>query len=285
MSASHPLPPIVLLTDFGTQDAYVGMLKGVIQRTCPGAPMIDLTHAIPPQDIRQAAFVLWTAYRYFPAGSVFLAVVDPGVGSERRPVAIEAGGFRFVGPDNGVFDEVLAELGDWQGVAIDPAVIALPEGLTATFHGRDLFAPAAARLLAGEPLAALGASLETLVTLKPARFEVTDLTIEGEIILIDHFGNGISSIGACRWQADGTLRLEPRFHPDLQPLTLNPDRVRVTVARYHLPRIARTYAEVEPGHPIALISSSGQLEIAVNQGSAQSHLDLAPGSRITIHRD
>ncbi len=284
MSDQHPLPPIVLLTDFGTQDAYVGMMKGVIQRLCPGAPMIDLTHAIPPQDVRQAAFVLWTAYPYFPAGSVFLTVVDPGVGSTRQPVAIAAGGFHFVGPDNGVFHDVLGALGEWQAVTIDPAH-ALESGLTATFHGRDLFAPTAARLAAGAALGSLGSAIESLVTLEPDRFVITDTTIEGEIIYIDHFGNVISSLGTCAWQDERTIALTPRLRPDLEPLTFDAEKVKVTVSRYHFPRITRTYAEVEPGKSTAIINSAGQLEIAINQGSARDRLDLAVGNRITIHLD
>lgn len=284
MSDQHTLPPIVLLTDFGTQDAYVGMMKGVIQRLCPGVPMIDLTHAIPPQDVRQAAFVLWTAYPYFPAGSVFLAVVDPGVGSARQPVAISAGGFCFVGPDNGVFHDVLGVLGEWQAVTIDPAQ-ALESGLTATFHGRDLFAPTAARLAGGAALDSLGSTIESLVTLERDRFVITDTTIEGEIIYIDHFGNVISSLGTCQWQDERTLILTPRLRPDLEPLTFDAEKVMVTVSRYHFPRIARTYAEVEPGKSTAIINSAGQLEIAINQGSARDRLDLAVGNRITIHLD
>lgn len=284
MNEQTQLPPVVLLTDFGTKDAYVGMMKGVLQRLCPGVTMIDLTHAIPPQDVRQGAFVLWTAYRYFPEGTVFLVVVDPGVGSERKPVAIQAGGYKFVGPDNGVFGDVLAMLGEWQAVAIDETQ-ALTEGLTATFHGRDLFAPTAARLAAGTALTALGDPVETLVELDPARFIITPTTVEGEITYIDHFGNVISSIGSFQWQEDGQVRLEPRLRPDLEALTLDPEKVKVTVSRYHFLRIARTYTEVEAGKSLALINSAGQLEIAINQGDAHNRLDLSIGNRITIHLD
>lgn len=284
MNEQTNLPPVVLLTDFGVKDAYVGMMKGVLQQLCPGVTMIDLTHAIPPQDVRQAAFVLWTAFRYFPKDTVFLVVVDPGVGSERKPVAIRADGYHFVGPDNGVFGDVLATLDEWDAVTIDESQ-ALAEGLTATFHGRDLFAPTAARLAAGSSLSDLGTPLETLVEQEPSRFIITPTTVEGEITYIDHFGNVISSIGTCQWQEDGQLRLEPRLRPDLEPLSLDPEKVKVTVSRYHFLRIARTYTEAEAGKATALINSAGQLEIAINQGNAHRKLDLTIGNRITIHLD
>ena len=121
MTSSIPPTPIVLLTDFGTEDAYVGTMKGVMLRLYPMATFVDLTHAIAPQNVRQAAYVLWTAFRYFPPESVFLVVVDPGVGSTRHPIAIETAHGRYVGPDNGVFGDVLAEIGAYQAIAIDPA--------------------------------------------------------------------------------------------------------------------------------------------------------------------
>ena len=228
-----------------------------------------------------AAFALWTAYRYFPAGTTFLVVVDPGVGSARHPIAVDAGGFRFVGPDNGVFGEVLAELGDFQAAAID-ITQAIPEGLSGTFHGRDLFAPTAARLACGTPLTEIGASLDRLVPLPPALLHIADQTIDGEIIYIDHFGNVVSSIGLCHWQPDGMLRLTPRLQPDAASRTLDPAQVTIHAGGRTYTHIARTYAAVEPGEATALINSAGMLEIAVNQGSARQTLGLAPGDRITV---
>jgi len=281
MSDPATLPPVALLTDFGTRDAYVGTMKGVLQRECPGVPMIDLTHEIVPQNVRQAAFVLWTSYRYFPPGTVFLVVVDPGVGGRRRPLAIRAGDFRFVGPDNGVFSEALAELRDWQAVALDETLIA-PGGLSATFHGRDLFAPAAARLACGQPLTTLGRPVADLITLPVPALSVTPHAFSGEIIYIDHFGNAVTSIGTCRWGADGRLTLTPRLQPDAAPVTFDPARVTLTVGGRRFTRIARTYTEVQPGSPVPLINSAGQLEIAVNQGNARKILGLAVGDRVTV---
>lgn len=280
---TQPPAPIVLLTDFGTRDAYVGVMKGVILTQCDGTPpLIDLTHEIAPQNVYQAAFVLWTAYRYFPPLSVFLVVVDPGVGSARRAIAVETPQGRFVAPDNGVLTDVLADVETWRAVELDPAVVALPGGLSKTFHGRDLFAPAAARLACGASLNTLGPPLESLMLLDPPHFQRTEHAIEGEIIYCDHFGNAITSIGVCTWQADGTLALQPRFAADTAPLVFAPDAVTVQAGGQTFTRIATTYSDVPAGTATPLIGSSGHLEIGVNQGNAAAQLGLQPGDRITL---
>ncbi len=280
MSKETP-SPIALLTDFGTQDAYVGTMKGVILRHCPTIPLVDLTHEIAPQNVRQAAFVLWTAYRYFPDSSVFLVVVDPGVGSSRHAVAVKTEHGCFVGPDNGVFSEVLAEAEDWQAVILDPAVVA-PDRPSATFHGRDLFAPAAARLACGADIATLGKPLADLVKLEPARLSLTHTTIEGEVIYIDHFGNVVTSIGRCYWREDGLLALIPRLVPDATPILFSPSTTIVYAGRHQFTGIARTYAHVPAGQATPLINSAGQLEIAVNQGSAHQNLGLTVGEHVVL---
>ncbi|HEU5349340.1 MAG TPA: SAM-dependent chlorinase/fluorinase, partial [Ktedonobacterales bacterium] len=146
---------IALLTDFGTADGYPGVMKGVILGIAPGTSLVDLTHEIPPQDVRAAAWVLHTAWRFFPEGSIFLCVVDPGVGSARYPIALQASGRIFVGPDNGLFSYVLAESGDARVVALEnPRYI--QANRSTTFHGRDVFAPAAAWLAAGVAIEELG---------------------------------------------------------------------------------------------------------------------------------
>ena len=152
---------ITLLTDFGTQDAFVGVMKGVIKTIAPGADVIDLTHHVPPQDIKAGAFVLKTAYQYFPPGTIHLAVVDPGVGGARRPVAAQIGEYVYVCPDNGLLSYVLAEETLTQAVTLDNTQYHLPQR-SRTFHGRDVFAPVAAHLASGVPLAALGAQADTL---------------------------------------------------------------------------------------------------------------------------
>ncbi len=276
------LSPIVFLTDFGLQDAYVGVMKGVILRLCPGAPLIDLTHAIRPQDVRQASFVLQTSYRYFPPESVFLVVVDPGVGSSRRPIAIETAGGRFVGPDNGVFSGVLAEVEARHAVEIDPARVAL-NGLSFTFHGRDLFAPAAAWLARGDALDSLGSPAGNLVTLPPPRLVIGAEAIQGEVITADHFGNIITSISPLHWRADDTLELRPRNPPEMLPIIIDPKRAYVEIGGRVLNRISRTYAQVPSGQIMALVNSINHLEIAVNGGNAQATLGVEWGQKVILH--
>ncbi len=279
---NQTIPPVVILTDFGLRDAYVGSMKGVILRMCPGVPIIDLTHEIEPQSVRQAAFVLWTAYRYFPVGTTFLVVVDPGVGSVRHPIAIQTEGFNFVGPDNGVFTEVLAETGSWRAIAIDEK-LAVPEGLTATFHGRDLFAPTTARIACGQSIDELGVPLDALIQLPQARLHLTPDTIEGEVIYIDHFGNVVTSIGLCTWFPDGRLSLTPRLQDHTTgPLIFNALATQTSIGENTFSGIARTYGEVNPNQATVLINSAGQLEIAVNQGNAHDALGVNIGDRIIV---
>ncbi len=273
--------PIALLTDFGTSDPYVGVMKGVMLGLCPGATFVDLTHEIAPQNVRQAAFALWTAYRYFPPKAVFLVVVDPGVGSTRRAIAVEAAQGRFVGPDNGVFGDVLAEIGSWRAVALDPGKIA-PAGASFTFHGRDLFAPAAARLAAGTALESLGAPLETLVAPPAPVFIIEPGALTGEVIYVDHFGNVVTSLGQFAWQEDGGLRLSPRLQPGVAPLPVPAHGLTITIGPHVYTRIAPTYACSAPGESLALINSAGMLEIAVNQGHAARQLELAPGIPVSV---
>ena len=285
MTASGSPAPIVLLTDFGTEDAYVGVMKGVMLRLCPAATFVDLTHAIAPQNVRQAAYVLWTAFRYFPPESVFLVVVDPGVGSSRQPIAIETAQGRYVGPDNGVFGDVLAEIGAYhRAIAIDPA-LAVPEGLSVTFHGRDLFAPTAARLARGDELNTLGAPLDTLVSLPPARFTIAADLLDGEVLTVDHFGNVVTSLGQFFWREDGSLLLRPRLKPDAPLIHANPARMTVLAGGHTLQPIRATYTGVQPGQPLALINSAGQLEIAINQGNAARQLGLKPGDPVSVRTD
>src|SRR5258707_4642668 len=161
-------PPIALLTDFGSRDAYPGVMKGVILGIAPGAALVDLTHEIAPQDVTGGAWVLHTAWRFFPLGTIFLCVVDPGVGSARRPVALAAGGRLFVGPDNGLFSYVLAAAPTEEAVALDDPRFHVPHP-SATFHGRAIFAPCAAHLARGIPLREISRALAAarLLTLAP----------------------------------------------------------------------------------------------------------------------
>jgi hypothetical protein len=238
--ASTGKPVITLLTDFGLLDPYVGIMKGVILGICPDARIVDLTHDVIPYQILQAAFLLEQSWPYFPAGTIHVVVVDPGVGTARRPLLMEAGGHYFIGPDNGVFS------------LLKPTAIyeLMPDGPPAsnTFHGRDVFAPAAARLVLGE------------VGAKPVAGYVR-LAVDPETVLhIDRFGNVITGLKAAGFH--GTV-------------TANGTLVQRRVA---------TYADAPMGELFLIEGSSGHLEIALNQGSAAERLGVGVGSALHVVR-
>jgi S-adenosyl-L-methionine hydrolase (adenosine-forming) len=255
---------VTLTTDFGVRDYYVGALKGVILSIAPDARLIDLTHEIPPQDVLAGAFVLRHAAREFPPDTVHLAVVDPGVGSSRRPLAARGRDQYWVGPDNGLFSFAF-DAPDGEVRAIDaPALTGARR--SATFHGRDLFAPIAAHLSRGLSLSAVGPLVTDPVQLEELIPQRGDERIEGQILHIDRFGNLVTSIAAADlagWK-DGL-----RIH-------LSADR--------HLNRLCRTYADVPPGELLALIGSADLLEISVNGGSAARHLGLDRRAPIAVER-
>jgi S-adenosyl-L-methionine hydrolase (adenosine-forming) len=271
--------PIAILTDFGTTDIYVGVMKGVMLNISPATPLVDITHAVRPQDVRQGAFLLMNSYRYFPTGTIFLCVVDPGVGSARQPIAVEAGGYRFVAPDNGLLSWALMELGDVRAVALTNLTYRLPN-ISSSFHGRDIFAPAAAYLAKNTPLEAFGVTMEALVTLPAPALHVNGRQIEGEVLDVDHFGNIVTSIGYLIWKSPEALILQPRFGNI--GATLRPNEVTVVVGGVRLPAIQRTYSETVRGDLLAMVGSSGFLEIAVNQGSAAARLNVSPGDVVFV---
>jgi S-adenosylmethionine hydrolase len=253
---------ITLLTDFGTRDTYVGVMKGVITALCPSACIIDLTHDIPPQDLYAARFNLLTAVPYFPPDAVHVVVVDPGVGTSRRGIAVQTGQGILVGPDNGVMGGVLQAHPMQRGVALTNRAYWRRPDPSTTFHGRDIFAPAAAHLAGGVPLEQLGSALaaDSLERLNLPSLVRADRSLGGTVQYIDQFGNGITTIPA---EAVGT---EP-WGVTLGPVTLP---------------WQRTYGEVGPGQPLALIGSHGWVEIAVNQGNARQQLGLQVGADVTL---
>ncbi len=256
------LPLVTLLTDFGTRDVYVGVMKGAIARINPALRVIDLTHHIPPQDVAAARFNLMNAVPYFPAGTVHVAVVDPGVGSERRAIALQTAQGYLVGPDNGIFDGVLQMGGAIAGVELTNPIYWRDPNPSDTFHGRDLFAPAAAHLASGVPLAKLGRAVDlaSLVTLALPSWQRQGCCITGCIQYLDHFGNAVTTIpqGAIAGQA-----------------------WRVEVAEHSLPGHT-TYSAVAVGEPLALVGSHGLIELAVNSGSARENLQLHVGDRVAV---
>jgi S-adenosyl-L-methionine hydrolase (adenosine-forming) len=245
---------IALLSDFGLQDVYVGAIKGAIARIDPTLTVIDLTHDIPPQNLAAARFCLLEAYPYFPAGTVYIAVVDPGVGSQRRGAAIEVAGGYLVGPDNGIFSGILSTAPALAAVELtNPNYWRSPFPST-TFHGRDIFAPAGAFLASGTPLHQLGNPIDpaTLVRLPLLEPQITAVGITGCIQYVDRFGNLMTNIPAAAvagksWSVVVGDRLIPS---------------------------SKTYSDVRLGEVIVLIGSHGWVEIAVNCGHAQSQLQL-----------
>ena len=271
---------IALLTDFNTHDPYVGMMKGVIASIAPHARVIDLTHAIPAGDVRRAAFELYRAAPYFPPETIFVSVVDPGVGTARRPIALAWQERICVGPDNGTFTYLLA-------TGTPPIAVELKSKafhmntVSYTFHGRDIFAPVAAHLARGVDFEQLGPQAHDLIRLALPRLELIEGPgVQGEILHADQFGNLITSIGILRLEGDDVL-LEP-WLPHCPPA-----RLPISGLHLRLPNgvhlyLSSTYGDVPPGEALAYIGSSGLLEIAVNQARAADVLPLSAGQDILL---
>lgn len=276
-----PNPIITLLTDFGLADAYVGTMKGVMLSICPTARLVDLTHHVPPQDVRAAAYLLWTSFRHFPSETIFLVVVDPGVGTAREPVAVETAHGTYIAPNNGVLSFVLPHVEVRHAVVLEDLRYRLP-GVSQTFHGRDIFAPAAAHLAAGVPITDLGPPVPELIKLAPPRLIVGERAIEGEVIYLDHFGNVITSIGHLAWE-DDALTLTPVFaEPDGEAVSFLARSCRVEIAGQTLDGVLPTYGAAAPGDLLALVGSAGQLEFGVNGGSAAARLQAQIGDPVTL---
>lgn len=274
---------IALLTDFGIQDIYVGVMKGVMRDIYPEAHFIDITHQIPAQSVRAGAVALANSYSYFPEGTVFLVVVDPGVGSTRRPIAVTAGEYSFIAPDNGVLTYALRHYKDIQASALENSVYRL-DRVSNTFHGRDVFAPAAAYLARGDVgLRDLGQMLDSdsLFRLPDPQIRMEAGYILGEITHIDHFGNIITSIGPLRWVDDERIILDVTNQGTL--MRVRPQNAIVQILGEELKGISSAYHMVPLGSLLAQIDSNGFLEIAVNHGSAAERLDATVGDQIKLH--
>lgn len=278
-------PVVTLITDFGTADGYVGAMKGVLLSICPQVWPVDITHDIPRHDVYRAAFSLFNAAPLFPAGTTHLVVVDPGVGTMRRPLGVRAGGMTYVGPDNGVLSLVLRGRGAQKVVALEnEAYHHSPRwGDVAghTCHGRDIFAPAAAHLAAGVPLKELGPQLTDWISLSFPRLTLrSPHELVGEVLYLDRFGNAVTNIGVLEW-AGRDLQLTPAFaRSEDAPIVLA--GAAAVACREHLLPLHRTYGEVSPGASLALVGSSGLLEIAVREDSAGVRLGLGPGDPVVL---
>lgn len=265
---TSPSGIVTLLTDFGMEDVYVGVMKGVMLHINPAITIVDLTHQIPPQNIALGSFQLQNAYCHFSSGTVHLAVVDPGVGSARNAIAIAAPTGFFVGPDNGIFsgvllaDRLLAPNSSIQAVTLDNPRYWHAATPSKTFHGRDIFAAIAAHLASGIPLSEMGKpiAVESLTTLSLPQCQPTATGLQGHIQAIDRFGNGISTISA-----------DAVHHRDWS----------VTVAGQIFPHYS-TYSEATEGSPLSLIGSHGWVELAVSRGNAQQTYGLSLGDRIEL---
>ncbi len=255
------MPIITLTTDFGLADGYVGTMQGVILSIAPEATLVDLSHQVPPQDVRAGAFVLYQAVPFFPPDTVHLVVVDPGVGSDRRALAVRTSQGVFVAPDNGVLSYVLASANVDEAVSLTNPAYRLPE-VSTTFHGRDIFAPAAAHLAGGVPLSELGPRAINLVRLPPPGPEFTP---EGDLIAhvmhVDHFGNLILDVTAGDLVGEVTFELAGR----------------------KIEALSSTFADVEPGELVAYVGSTrDHVEIALREGDAAREMGLGIGDEVLI---
>jgi len=259
-------PVVALLSDFGTRDHYVGTMKAVILGVCPEATLVDIGHEIPPHDVLAGALELAACYRYFPAGTVFLVVVDPGVGSNRRGMAAEAGDFRFVAPDNGVLSGVFRETTPKRVVELTERKYARST-VSRTFEGRDRFAPAAGWLAKGVSLASLGRAIKDYRVLTIPEAIVSDAQITGEVVRLDHFGNLITNIDRRTFDRIAQQGL-----------------IEVSIDGREVHRMVSTYAEAASDEVCALFGSTDHLEIAVNAGSAADVLGVGRGALVMVRR-
>jgi hypothetical protein len=254
------------MTDFGTEDGNVGVMKGVIWNIAPEVKIADLSHEVGPQNVRQAALILGRHAFYFPENTIHVVVVDPGVGTERRPIAAQFGPQRFVGPDNGVCTRMLdwAEQNNWpiKVIHLNQPRYWLPK-VSDVFHGRDIFSPVAAHWAAGVALENLGAPVDDPVRLSLPRPQRTEKGWSGEVIYIDHFGNILTNI----------------HRNDL----VGPEQVAVNLCGVTIEGMVRTFGERRPGELIALYSSSDYLFISVVNGNAAQQLKTSVGDLVEVY--
>ncbi|MDQ3696494.1 MAG: SAM-dependent chlorinase/fluorinase [Gemmatimonadota bacterium] len=246
------MPPITLLTDFGTADGYVGEMKGVILSLASEVPIIDISHEVPAHDVDAARLAVARYWRRFPAGVVHVVVVDPGVGTDRAAIAVASAGRFLVGPDNGALSPAMLRPG------AHVVRLPIPAGASATFHGRDVFAPAAARLATGVALDDLGPSMaEPIIRRTPEARRLADGTVAGEVIAMDRFGNLVTNLVA-------------------------PHGGSVSIGGRSVGEIVRTYADAPPGGLVALVGSTGLVEVAHRDGSAARELGAARGTPVLL---
>jgi len=278
MSTPSSSPLITITTDFGNQDAYVPSMKGTMLSICPDARLVDVTHEISPQDVMEAAFVLRSTREHFPDDTIHLVVVDPGVGTDRRAVALRAEGQWFVGPDNGVFPLVLDQAPPDAVAELDDPAFWRDDSPSTTFHGRDIFAPAAAHIAAGRSVETLGSSVDALEPLQWARPSTAPQTVQGWIVHVDHFGNCITNIRRS------TLAEAAGLDDPAPPLDAFPS-LKAYVGNTVLEELHPTYGAVPEDDPLLLFGSTDHLEIAANGGNAAELLDIRKGDSVKFVLD
>jgi hypothetical protein len=251
---------ITLLTDFGLKDSYVGVMKGVIASINEEAKVIDISHQVEPQNILEAAFLLRSAYRYFPKGTVHLVVVDPGVGSERSAIIVDQGDRIFVAPDNGVVSWSLRKSCGYNIYGIENPSFFLAE-VSSTFHGRDIFAPVAAYLSKGMHPSNFGKKRDRLKTLEFPPVSVKEGSVTGEVVYIDRFGNLVTNI---------------------EQGMVSSGALSIRVKGVEIPGLSSFYAEKTEGELVAIIGSLGFLEVSVNLGSAKEVLQTKVGDKVEV---
>jgi S-adenosyl-L-methionine hydrolase (adenosine-forming) len=263
-----PGPLITLLTDFGSKDNYVGVMKGVILSLCPNARLVDVAHHVPPQDVASAAFLLDRTYGYFPQGTLHLAVVDPGVGTKRRGMVLEISGHTFVTPDNGLLTHILATNGDpnMNTYSIENDSLFLSH-CSNTFHGRDVFAPVVARLAAGMAPESVGPRIENPVRFSIPQLKKTSHTLEGRIVYVDHFGNLVSNIPA----------------KDVEVLA-EEGEITITLGDTEIKSLSQSYEAANNGGVLAIIDGFNRLEVSIRNGNAAKILNQGIGSMIRVEK-
>jgi S-adenosylmethionine hydrolase len=261
-----PRPIIALLSDFGSRDHYAGTMKGVMLGICPDATLVDISHEIPAHDVLTAALELTAAYRYFPQGTIFLTVIDPGVGSARRGLAADVGDYRFVAPDNGVLTLVFQDAPPRKVVELTERRYARPT-VSRTFEGRDRFAPAAAWLAKGIQLTALGRPLAEYHRLEIPKPATGADALSGEVLRVDRFGNLVTNIDRRTFE---------RF--------VNGGRVQIQAGPHQVGRLVATYTDIGGDEICALFGSTDHLELAANSASAADRLALTRGAAVTVRR-
>jgi len=259
-------PIIALLTDFGTRDHYAGVIKGVALSVCPDVTLVDLSHDLPAHDIPFASLELAATYKFYPAGTIFLVVVDPGVGTSRRGIAAEAGDWKFVAPDNGVLTSVFQESPPKKVVELTERRYARPT-VSRTFEGRDRFAPAAAWLAKGIQLAALGRAITDYSQLDLPRPVFEQGVLSGQVVRIDRFGNVVTNLDRkhCERLTGG-------------------GPVRITVGGASIDRLVSTYSDIANGELGALFGSTDHLEFAAHEASAAERLSVRVGAPVDVRR-